>query len=194
MNVPVSGSKIFEFPFAIDSPGNYQVPAIDFSYFDPALATYKTVHIAAQNFTVTKGLDKPTFTAGDIAAQQVTPSFSKQIFENRGWIIAAIGFMMLSGLFVWLKNDRRANTRKNKNVPLEVPEVKAEEQPFYNETVSFNLQNPLSKSEDCLRNTNCMQFYSLLYGEMKEWLAYRFSLDKQAIDVKTISVALDKAG
>jgi hypothetical protein len=39
-----------------------------------------------------------------------------------------------------------------------------------------------------------MQFYSLLYGEMKEWLAYRFALDKQAIDVKTISTALDKAG
>jgi hypothetical protein len=29
---------------------------------------------------------------------------------------------------------------------------------------------------------------------MKEWLAYRFSLKKEAVNVKTISSAMDKAG
>jgi hypothetical protein len=195
MNVPVSGSKIFEFPFAVDSPGNYHVPAIDFSYFDPALASYKTIHIAAQNFTVTKGLDKPTYLAGDIGTQQSTAGFTKTLAGNRGLIIISIALMMLAGIFMWLRNDRKISRKKDRAVPEIVPpEQTAEEPSHYKEIVSFNQQNPLSKSEDCLKNTNCIQFYTLLYGEMKEWLAYRFSLKKEAVNVKTISSAMDKAG
>jgi hypothetical protein len=195
LNVPVSGSKIFEFPFAVDSPGNYHVPAIDFSYFDPALASYKTIHIVAQNFTVTKGLDKPTYLAGDIGTQQSTAGFTKTLAGNRGLIFISIALMMLAGIFMWLRNDRKISRKKDRAVPEIVPpEQTAEEPSHYKEIVSFNQQNPLSKSEDCLKNTNCIQFYTLLYGEMKEWLAYRFSLEKAAVNVKTITSAMDKAG
>jgi hypothetical protein len=64
----------------------------------------------------------------------------------------------------------------------------------YQETMSFKLQNPLSKSEDCLKNTDCTQFYSLLYGELKDWLSFKFSLGKDELNIKNISIAMDRAG
>lgn len=191
--VPVSGRKVFEFPFAVDFAGNYQVPAIDFSYFDPVLAVYKTVHISPQNFTVSKGLDKPTYAAETMVPEQ-TSGFSQKLFANRSWIVAAIALMMLSGIFMWLRNDRKNSRNKNNAVPEIVEEEREELHTPYVEAVNFNLHNPLSKTEDCLKNTDCTQFYPLLYSEMKEWLAFKFSLNKQEVNVKNISGALDKAG
>jgi hypothetical protein len=195
LNVPVSGSKTFEFPFAVDSPGNYHLPAIDFSYFDPVQARYKNIHIAAQDFTVIKGLDKPTFVPDNIMAQQTGPGFTAALPENRGWLIVTVSFIMLSGILIWLRKDRKNSLRKSSPAPeMVIPAAAADESSLFKEAVNFNIENPLKKSEDCLKNTNCTQFYSLLYAEIKEWLAYRFSLDKEALNVKNISSAMDKAG
>jgi hypothetical protein len=190
--VPVSGDKIFEFPFAVDSPGKYELPAFDFSYFDPALAAYKIITVPARKFTVTKGLPRPAFPAGAIVSKQ-SAGLSKIMFENRGWIVAGIAFVMFCGILIWLKNERRTKPNPEPVIPPS-EEIMAAPVVTYQETMSLKLQNPLSKSEDCLKNTDCTQFYSLLYGELKDWLSFKFSLGKDELNIKNISIAMDRAG
>ncbi len=195
-SVPVSGKKIFEFPFAVDKPGEYSLPAVHFSYFDPATSSYKILQVPSQKFTVTKGLPRPTYPAGEIVAKQ-SAGFSKTLFNNRGWVVAGIALLMFSGIIAWLRSERKTNAAAQRlaaaissdaNLPSIEPIVQLRE------TFSFNLRSPLSKSEDCLKNTDCTQFYSLLYGEMKEWLAVKFSLRKDEVTGKSIAVAMDRAG
>ncbi len=196
MTVPVSGKKIFTFSFAVDSPGNYQVPAIDLSYFDPALAAYKEINIPAQQFIVTKGLPRPAYPAHPIVSKQ-SAGFSKVIFYNRGWVVAGIALVMFCGIIVWLKKERKTSLVLQKVASPESSEtvVPREEQVnLYQENINFNLQNPLGKSGDCLKNSDCTQFYSLLYGEMKDWLGSKFLLRKEDLNLKTISQAMDRAG
>ncbi len=189
--VPVSGKKIFEFPFTVDLAGQYQLPAIDFSYFDPALVCYKIIHIDPITFSVQKGLHKPVYTADTIVAK-LPANFSKKMFTNRGWIVGSIAMMMLAGLIFWLKKEPKSSYKKT-SLPQQavLPEEKIN--PFI-KTVNFNLQNPLSKTEDCLNNTDCNQFYNLLYSEMNGWLSYKFLPGEQNINTKAISTAMDKAG
>ena len=189
--VPVRGKKIFEFPFTADLAGHYQLPAIDFSYFDPAIASYKIIHIDPISFSVQKGLHKPVYTADTIVTKPPA-SFSQKMFTNRGWIVGSIAMMMLAGLFLWLKKERTSSDKKAAvPQPAELPKEKIN--PFI-KTVNFNLQNPLSKTEDCLNNTDCNQFYNLLYSEMNAWLGYKFLPGEQNINTKAITLAMDKAG
>jgi hypothetical protein len=195
-SVPVSGVKTFEFPFAIDQPGEYELPAFAFSYFDPATVSYKTLQVPAKKFTVTKGLPRPTYPTDPIVAKQ-SLGFSRLLFNNRGLIVGGIALLMISGILAWMRNERKINAAAKRKASVLTPVATLlPEEPIntFRQTASFNLRNPLSKSEDCLKNTDCTQFYSLLYGEMKEWLAARFSLRKEDLTVKSIAAAMDKAG
>lgn len=40
---PISGSKLFQYPFTVKEPGRVIIPAIEFSYFDAAANAYKTI-------------------------------------------------------------------------------------------------------------------------------------------------------
>jgi hypothetical protein len=51
---PLNGSKIFKFGFVSAKSGNYQLPAIHFSFFDPAANAYKQVTTTAQQVQVTQ--------------------------------------------------------------------------------------------------------------------------------------------
>ena len=193
MNVPVSGKKTFVYPFTADLPGTYQLHAAEFSYFDPGAATYKTIKIAPITFTVKKGLNTPLYTADNII-RKAPASFSKRMFTNRGWIVAGIALMIISGLIFWIKGERTSTTAKD-TVRLATA-VQAIEipQPAISAPSDFTFQNPLAKTEACLNTTDCTQFYTLLYIEMKAWLANRFMLNLKDIHPANIALALDKAG
>ena len=49
------GNKTFEFVFSPRHPGEYQIPGIEFTYFDPKLKKYKTIKTEDFNIHVEKG-------------------------------------------------------------------------------------------------------------------------------------------
>lgn len=192
MTVPVSGSKTFVIPFTVNTPGNYAIPAVRFSYFDPATATYKTDSTRPVSFTVTKGSTKPVYDI-DTLSQKKPESISKKIFSHREWIIAVIALLIISGLFIWSRSDNKAKIKKQVK---EDNDKKETEEPgnVQLQAVAEKPQNPLHKTEECLNSTDCTQFYTLLNAELKEWLADRFSPDLQVVNAKKITAAFDKAG
>ncbi len=49
---PVTGSKVFHYPFVSARPGTYDIPAVEFSYFNPDSGRYKTIKTAALRVNV----------------------------------------------------------------------------------------------------------------------------------------------
>lgn len=54
----ISGSRTFEWVLVPQSQGNYEIPAVDYVYFDPASGQYKTLH--AEGFSVKVDKGKPS--------------------------------------------------------------------------------------------------------------------------------------
>jgi hypothetical protein len=191
-DVPVSGRKIFEIPFTVQVPGNYQIPSIEFSFFDPATASYKHIATNPISFTIIKGSIKPLYIAG-INEKKSPVSFAKKMFENRGWIVAVIGLMMALGLMGWIKQERKKNQKLSSPVVMQVEEE--------NETINrlaemaaTEPQNPLGLAENCLNSIDCREFYTLLNQDLKTFFAQKFSIPIQEINLKKILAAMDNAG
>ena len=184
--VPVSGSKKFEYTFALNDTGHFNLPAVRFSYFDASAANYKTIETAPIAFQVVKGSGRPFA----IAAETGNPSFLNSIFSHRLWIVAFIGSVMLTVLLIWLIINRK----KSKKILLSSHELTDEqsiENDFF-EAVSSNQQNVFSASEKCLYQDDCFAFYRLLNTELKNYLARKFSVDVNSINSNTVNTVMDK--
>lgn len=184
--VPEAGNKIFEIPFTINKPGPYTIPAISFSFFDPASASYKTVTSKPIHFTVITGTGQPKFDV-DTLGKKRTVSLSEKIFSHRSWIVAALALLLLAGVGIWLRLDaKKKKQQKSSSVPHSVEEPTVEK--------VLEPQNPLAQSAALLNTEAGSGFYSMLNKELKTWLAQKFSLPLQDITSKKIIAAIDNAG
>ena len=181
--VPVSGSKIFEYNFSANAPGEYSLPAIDFSYFDPVSASYKTITTKPFAFTVTKATGQMLMENIPGSNKEPVTGINK-IFNNRWWIIVFIGILVLAGLLIWVKKDKAASKINKEPVVKDEEELKLDR---IIETAAINQRNPLEKTTECLYRANCTGFYSLLNTELKSFLANKFSV--AAIDINTRGIA-----
>lgn len=189
--IPLSGSKTFEIPFAVQQAGNYKTPAVSFSYFDPAAAAYKTVTAAGVAFGVVKGngtgLNK-------FIAKERKENVSTG--KNSGLIIMLLA-CLACGVAIYA-------LRKNKKEPVPAKMSDSEEitvfpgkQTASPEEIRASMPfqtNPLSRTEDCLQSENCTEFYAILNAEMKHFLARRFAIPEAILTCKGLSAAMDKAG
>ena len=186
--VPITGSKTFEYSFSANTPGDYVLPAISFSYFDPASASYKTISSKPFPFTVTKATGPPLLeNISMVNKNQVTGI--NRIFNNRWWIIVFIALVMLIGLLIWIKKDRSAGQENKNTVVKNEDELKLDS---IIQTAAINQQNPLVKTEACLYQDNCNDFYSLLNTELKYFLANKFAVDPIDINTRSIAAIMDK--
>lgn len=185
--VPLSGNKTFEVPFSADRPGDYTVPAVSFSFFDPAAETYKTITAPAIPFHVSPGTGKKmNIPLPEI--KQEPQSLLNSFFERRWLIIIFLAGMIITGIIVWMSREKKEEEKVIEQAP--APEIFQE--PVY--PAMPTVINPLAKTEDCLSGEDCVQFYSVLNGEMRQFLATKFALDPDRFTVKTLVVAMDRAG
>ena len=189
LSVPVSGSKTFEYNFSVNAPGNYSLPAVTFSYFDPITATYKTANSKNIPFTVTKATG-PVVLSSVPTENKVEISGINKIFNNRWWIIEFLAVVMVIGLIIWVRKDKKTSKEM-----ITVEEVNKEDNEKLNmivEASAINQKNPLVKTEECLYLDNCTQFYSLLNTELKNYLSNRLGVDPAEINTKNIAAVMDK--
>ncbi len=188
--VPVSGNKKFEYSFAADDSGHYTLPAIQFSFFDPSTAAYKTITTDPIVFQVTKGNGRPPGLA-KAEAQTEKLSFINRIFYHRWWIIVFIAGVIITGLIIWLVSDKKNSEEKHI-----LPVVK-EEDKVMNEKIEasvINQQNVFEETEKCLYSDDCFGFYTLLNAELKTWLANKLSVSVNLINSNSIVSIMDKKG
>ena len=188
--VPISGRKIFEFPFTVSKPGNYILPAIEFSYFDNRDAKYKTVSTKAIEITVTKGSGKPrTIIAGNNTMSK--DNFLSRFFSNRLRVVSLVAMLIIIGLIVWLKRD----TKKEKQgiAAMQSAEVIVDaEKPV--EEILMAQQHSLETTEQSLQHNDAAVFYTRLNMELKTYLSKKLSLPLEELNRKNISEKLDAKG
>jgi BatD DUF11 like domain len=185
--VPLSGRKIFEFPFTVSQPGNYVLPAVEFSYFDSRTSKYKTAATKAIEITVTKGSGKPKTLLAQTTAKKEDNLLAK-FFSNRLRVVSLVAMLIITGLIVWLKRD----TKKEKQIVAETKlaeEITANEKPV--EDILIVQQNPLSLAEESLQSNNVALFYSQLNTGLKNYLSKKLTLPQEELNRKNIAEQLD---
>lgn len=182
---PISGTKRFEIPFSVQQPGDYTLPPVVFSFFDPATGSYKTITSKPVKFTVTAA--KTAVVSSAPVTKKEDKGFFSKVKKN-GLIILFLAGFVIAGLIYWMTRDQ------NKTVAQDDVLRKRSRAESLTEAVSLSTVNPLSRSSECLNDPACTEFYSLLNGEVKKFFANTFEIDELAVNAKSISVAMDKAG
>lgn len=161
----VSGQKSFDYLIIPRNPGDYKLPPVSFSYFDPKAKTYKTLNspefiikatgeaLGATVTTINIHKDEVELLSQDIRYIKTdTPVLRQkgQTFWGSGsfWLLSLLPFMCFAGLF-WYKRQQEAasqdvvGTRMKKATRLAKKRLEAaqklmasqEENQFYDEVV-----------------------------------------------------------
>jgi hypothetical protein len=185
LSVPVSGSKIFDYPFTFAAAGVYTIPSIEFSFFDVASGKYKTVSTKPLTLTVKKGTGKKPVIVAD-AQRGRRESFFEMIFTNRWMIIVPVALLIIGGLLVWIRFDNKKQAKQAAVARQEIIEEKAAEEQLP--------VNPLAITEIVLMGNDTRLFYETLNKELHTFLATRLKLAPENISRKTIADGLDQSG
>jgi hypothetical protein len=188
--VPVSGRKIFEFPFTVSKPGNYIIPAVEFSYFDNRDGKYKTVLTRAIEIRVTKGTGKPkTVIAGNNT--KTSENFLTRFFNNRLRVVSLFAILIIIGLIVWLKRETKKE-RKDQSAADDLKEMQEKEKVA--EIILTPPQNQMALAATYLQQNDSALFYSYLNIGLKDYLSKKLELPVVELSRKNIADRLDAKG
>lgn len=118
----ISGNKIFKYSIAPRIAGEYDIPVVEFSYFDPATKSYTTLRTQAFHLQVTQGKNekKDAYATGKLP-KDIHPLLSAQrdyngtirvwFFRAAYWAIIAFASLLLLGGLFW--KNRADKLRSN---------------------------------------------------------------------------------
>lgn len=184
MNVPVSGAKVFIYPFSALKPGEFTVPPICFSFFEPSSGKYKTVETAALSFTVEPGM--ATLQAGDVNDGSKPLSFINRIFHHRWWMVTFVAAVIFTGLLFWVWRDKKMADRitpVNDAEPIPVPTPVTSSEPVLQE----DMPHPLTGALLAQQEGNAENFYRALSSELKDYLSHKTGLKAHLISPSVIA-------
>ncbi len=187
-SVPLRGDKIFEYSFSAQSPGNYTIPPVSFSFFNPGTETYKTITTKAIPLKILKG-NMTKYFAGPGLQTSTEPQQATNWLKVK-LLIAAMAGLLAFGLIIWFTKRK---SRLKQAGEIQVENV-SEEMDTFISNATYNQLNPLEKTEACLDSEVCFEFYALLNKELKTFLAAKFSLNEPEINSRKIINAMDKSG
>ncbi len=186
--VPVSGMKVFEYPFTVAKAGNYTLPAVSFNFFDVKKNSYQKLTTKPFNITVTNGTGKVTNALKKPGTVNSKGEFFNLIFHNRWLIIAPLGILMITGIFLWLRKDKRRVVYEENVI------AKASAQTPVMLAAAPIDYNPLRNTEEQLVSQHPKFFYETLNKDFRKFLADKFQLPVETINKKTIAEEADKRG
>lgn len=187
--VPVSGRKIIAYTFTMSSPGTYTIPAVRFSYFDPEQKKYKTDSTRPIEFTVTKGTGIKNDSLALVKKEKA--GILNSFFSNRRWVVSTVAVLIICGLIVWLKRDKK----REEKIKEEKAALQAEQERIAAETIAEPEEvkpvNYLEGAGDLLYG-NATDFYTALNSGLKLYLSQKLHLPVESINKKNIAEYLDK--
>jgi hypothetical protein len=119
----ISGRKTIDYLFTPRNPGHYEIPPVNFSYFDPDTKQYVLLHTPSYSLTVRKGNGTPTIISSGFSKQDIkllnqdiryikentTLFITSKPFAGSGLFYALILFPVAAfwGVFFWLDRERK---------------------------------------------------------------------------------------
>lgn len=182
-SVPMKGEKIFVYPFSVTKEGDYTVPPVEFSYFDPLSQTYKIVKTDSLSLHATKGIGNVNVFNKN---ENQSISSEKNIFKNYKYYLAAAALSFLILVIVFINKKQRE--QKLRNI---VTQKKGEHE--IKETEAFTIPcNPLEGSEKLLLENKPELFYKELDASFKKYLSEKLKVPVEELSKKKINERLDK--
>jgi len=188
--VPLSGRKMFEFPFTVSKPGTYIMPALEFSFFNPRDLKYKTVNTTPLQVTVTRGTGKLK-QSNEIAKADTNDPGLARFFKNRWRVVSLIAVLIICGLIFWLKKEDKKEKRVKAAAAIQ-KENTVDDEPV--EEIMLAQQNPLLLAESILQTGDGRAFYTELNQAFKNYLSKKLSIPAEELNKKNISEQLDRKG
>jgi hypothetical protein len=167
--LPLAGKRVFRYTFISSRPGNYELPPVNFNFFNPDAAVYKTVSTSATHVEV-KNEEKKTL---------VIPAKKTNIGDINAKASRIAGLIILSliaaGLLYWI-------FKKKEEEKLPVTE-KIPEQP----SVEIRLQ-----SVDAAMEEDGSHFYSILHNVIWKFVADKFDLPESETNKTGLEEVMNK--
>ena len=160
--VPLTGSRIFRYPFVCSTPGNWQLSPVSISFFDTDSNSYKTVSSNEIRFIVSKEEKKNT-----VVEEKKISIADKNAKVSR--IAAAIVLLfVLITLLYWIKNKK------------EPAQIMVKEEP-----VLVSADELLQPAIQLLGATD-KEFYTELHHLLWQYLGDRLGLQGSEVNKETL--------
>lgn len=176
---PLQGSKTFAYTFIAHDTGSFTIPAVQFSYFDPAASSYKTVHSDPFVIRVLKGTKSYSSAAAIATAQKVkTPPAVqgwKDIFSSLPFLLSLIAVLLIIVIYLLVKN------RTPRNVTPQ-PEVAIAKPVAVEEPAKAATPDPLQAAKLALHLGHTQEFY----GEINRVIRNVAALKGETLSSETI--------
>jgi hypothetical protein len=102
---PLRGSRTFKFGFVAARPGQYTIPSVSLSFFNPDSNGYKTVSTQSVSVTINEKEKNP-------GVVSVMPGKKDSQSIDSWFLLLLVGFFVLSGVgvwFLWFRKKEKAN-------------------------------------------------------------------------------------
>ena len=170
-NTPLTGSRTFRYPFVCASPGNCQLPQVNFSFFDTDSNNYKTISTKTVNVLVSNESKKEFLT--EEPKTSITEK-SEKAARTAGIVVVLLVLLIL---FYWVFRKKE----QEKFLPVQ--------------------QKPVLPSVESLlqpANTIVMeegnQFYSTLHQITWKFAGEQFGLSGSEMNKQTLAAKMNEAG
>ena len=186
--IPISGEKIFVYPFTIQNSGSFSLPAATLSFFNPNTAQYKTIITNSLKVTILKAIAPAKLNRLSASASS---NYANVLGTNWWWGIIAVTLLVALGMYYYTKNLK--SNLNSKMVKADVLSANLSENSAI-AAVATSQRNPLELSEICLLKEDCYRFFELLNQELKQFLSTKFLIAVGSINSSSISFLLDRKG
>jgi BatD DUF11 like domain len=174
--VPLSGGRIFRYPFISSVPGKWKIPSVKFSYFNTGANSYKTIGTDSAIVSISekefKKITKHNTPAGErkVSMEDANKRVSKIAF-------ALVVLAITGTLGYWLLQGR-----KKKKVIMEEPVVK--------EPTVEEIFNSIAADE----SVPARDFYTSVYNAAWSWLSQHLHLSGTEMNKSFLQTRLKLSG
>ncbi|HKL67093.1 MAG TPA: BatD family protein, partial [Bacteroidales bacterium] len=191
-----SGTKVFEYVLIPRYHGEFTIPGMEFSYFDPGTESYKTIKTREHRIFVRKSEDEddPATVYGGVSKENVRflgkdirfidtsgPGLTlshKLLIENRFYIYAFPAVLLV---FIILIILRREHIKRNSDIAR-----------VRNRKAAGIAAKRLRSASACLNTTDTEGFYSELLKTLWGYLSDKFNIPLSELNKERINSVLKK--
>lgn len=189
-NSGVSGSRTFEYLVIPRNPGDFEIKPVEFSYFDPANKTYKTLYTPRYNIKVDKGEEQAgSVTYSGISQKNIQFIGSDIRHIKTGFIqlqsinyyfIASTSFFLwiliplivfIAAIILWSQNKKRSG-----NVAL-----------VRNRQANKVARKNLKRAGEYLKNNEVEAFFEEISRALWGYISNKFNIPLADLSIETVN-------
>lgn len=179
----IVGNKVFEYTIVPTETGNFEIPAIKFSYFDPKEQQYKSIEQPAIQLQITPSATANTnenqLSEADshLSLQSPTKPLSQYALYWLAWALPLAFFA-----FRWIKSKLNPTIAPNPALVLQ-------------QQAAATALAQINKAQLALANNNTRLFYEQMQQALRQYVSHKFGLsvgwakDDAAQQLKTANVS-----